>query len=346
MSADRPASLAARIEAGWARPGPPPLVLRLVAALFGALGAFRRWLYHHGLRRTERLDVPVLVVGNRIVGGAGKTPTTLALCQALQAAGWRPGIVSRGHGGQARLPQPVRADSAAAQVGDEPLLLARRSGLPVWVGRDRAAAGRALRAAHPEVDLIVCDDGLQHLRLGRDVEVLVFDERGGGNGHLLPAGPLREPVELPARVPQIVLYNAAQPSTALAGFLARRELAGAVLLADWWQGRPATPAALQALRGRPLLACAGLGQPQRFFAALRQLGLQISELAPGDHHDYATLPWPAATPEVVLTEKDAIKLDPARLAAQVPQTRIWVVPLAFVPEPGFCAAVLRALPTR
>lgn len=340
-------SLAARIEAGWARPGPPPLTLRLVEALYATLTALRRALYRAGWLRTERLDmpipVPVLVVGNRIVGGAGKTPTTLALCQALRAAGWRPGIVSRGHGRQGHEPQAVSATSRAAEVGDEPLLLARRAQVPVWVARDRVAAARALRAAHPEVDLVVCDDGLQHLRLGRDVEVIVFDARGAGNGHLLPAGPLREPIDLPARVPQIVLYNADAPSTPLRGHLARRGLAGAVELSAWWHGEPATLPALHALRGQDLLACAGIGQPQRFCAALRAEGLTLREQPLPDHHDYASLPWPPGTPAVILTEKDAVKLDPARIARESPGTRIWVAPLAFEPEPAFFAAVLQAL---
>lgn len=340
---NQPDGLARRIEAVWARPGPAPLWLRLPAALFGALVRLRHALYRHGWLRAERLDVPVIVVGNRIVGGAGKTPTTLALVAALRAAGWRPGIVSRGHGREGAAPLGVTPASTAREVGDEPLLMARRANVPVWVGRDRVAAARALRQAHPDVNLLVCDDGLQHLRLGRDLEVLVFDERGAGNGALLPAGPLREPIDTPSHVPQVLIYNAARPSTALPGHLARRGLAGAVELAAWWQGAPATPAALQALRGRPLRACAGVGQPERFFEALRATGLAIEPVALPDHHDYASLPWPDGQPdapvELLLTEKDAVKLPAARLAAERPHSRVWVVPLAFEPPPAFFAEI-------
>lgn len=340
--------LSSRIEAGWSSSARPALPLRLLAALFGTLVWLRHAFYRHGWLRTERLDVPVIVVGNRIVGGAGKTPTTLALVAALRRAGWRPGIVSRGHGRQGAAPQPVAAGSSVREVGDEPLLMARRAGVPVWVGRDRVAAARALRHAHAEVDVLVCDDGLQHLRLGRDVEILVFDERGAGNGALLPAGPLREPVDTPSGVPQVLLYNADRPSTALPGHLARRGLAGAVELQAWWRGEPAAAVTLDTLRGRPLLACAGVGQPGRFFDALRGTGLAITPLPLPDHHDYAELPWPdgdaTQRAELVVTEKDAVKLPADRVARDRPHSRIWVVPLAFEPPAAFFAEVLARLP--
>jgi tetraacyldisaccharide 4'-kinase len=271
----------------------------------------------------------VLVVGNRIVGGAGKTPTTLALLQALVAAGRQPGVVSRGHGRHAGdgAPRRVTPASAALDVGDEPLLMARRTGLPVWVGADRARAGAALLQAHPKVDVLLCDDGLQHLRLARDLDIIVFDERGAGNGWLLPAGPLREPVEVGSATPALVLYNAAQASTALPGHLLSRRLAGTLSLADWWRGQPARLEALHALRGRDLLICAGIGQPRRFAAMLQTEGLTVQIQPLADHHDFAELPWPAGTLDVLVTEKDAVKLDPQRVAAQHPTTRVWVVPL-------------------
>ncbi|MEX8492383.1 tetraacyldisaccharide 4'-kinase [Sphaerotilus sp.] len=335
---------AARLEAVWRDGGPAQWALRPLGGLHQALVGLRRVLYRRGWKATVRLPCPVIVVGNRVAGGAGKTPTTLALVNALQQAGWRPGIVSRGHGGQGTAPRPVRADSVATTVGDEPLLMQRRAAVPVWVGGDRAAAAHALRAAHPDVDVLVCDDGLQHLRLGRDIEIVVFDERGAGNGWLLPAGPLREPIDAPAAAPhQFVLYNAAQPSTALPGDCATRQLAGAVDLAGWWAGAPATAAQLAALRGRHLLASAGIGQPRRFFDALRAAGLTIDTLALEDHHDHARLPWPQEAREVVVTEKDAIKLDPRRLAAERPGLRVWVVPLVLVLPPAFIGRVLDAL---
>jgi tetraacyldisaccharide 4'-kinase len=337
-------TLAARLEAVWREGGPAQWALRPLGGLHLALVGLRRWLYRHGWPEVVQLPCPVIVVGNRVAGGAGKTPTALALVAALQQAGWNPGIVSRGHGGQGTTPRPVRSDSPAAGVGDEPLLMQRRAGVPVWVGRDRAATALALLAAHSRVNVLVCDDGLQHLRLGRDIEIAVFDERGAGNGWLLPAGPLREPIDAPAAAPhQFVLYNAVRPSTALPGDCATRQLAGAVDLAGWWNGVPAAGERLTALCGRHLLASAGIGQPQRFFDALRASGLTIDTLPLGDHHDHARLPWPEGITDVVVTEKDAIKLDPARVAAERPGLRVWVVPLVLVLPAAFTRRVLAAL---
>jgi tetraacyldisaccharide 4'-kinase len=342
-------TFAARLEAVWRDGGPAQWLLRPLGGLHTGLVGLRRWLYRRGWRTTVRLPCPVIVVGNRVAGGAGKTPTTLGLIRSLQQAGWHPGIVSRGHGSQATAARPVHAHTPATAVGDEPLLMQRRSGVPVWVGRDRADAAAALLAAHPDVNVLVCDDGLQHLRLGRDIEIVVFDERGAGNGWLLPAGPLREPIDAPAAAPhQFVLYNAAQPSTALPGDCATRQLAGAVGLAAWWTGAPATREQLTALCGQRVLASAGIGQPQRFFDALQAAGLTLGTadtLALDDHHDHARLPWPAATTDVVVTEKDAVKLDPQRLAAERPGLRVWVVPLEMVLPTTFTRRVQAALGT-
>lgn len=203
--------------------------LRPLALLYGLAWRLYRLAYRNGWRRAERLPVPVVVVGNLIVGGAGKTPTVRAIVAALTALGWRPGIVSRGYRrrGDERVAL-VTTDSAAADVGDEPLLLRRVTGVPVAVARNRPAAARALLEHAPLVDVIVADDGLQHLALARDVEVLVFDERGAGNGWLLPAGPLREPLPRALGPRQLVLYNADAASTLLPGWTARRRLAGVV----------------------------------------------------------------------------------------------------------------------
>jgi tetraacyldisaccharide 4'-kinase len=216
----------------------------------------------------------------------------------------------------------------------------RRTGAPVFVGRDRAAAAQALLRAHPAVDVLVSDDGLQHLKLARDAQVLVFDERGVGNGWLLPAGPLREP--LPASVParSVVLFNAPSASTPLAGSLATRSLAGVVALAGWHAGHAASMSALEALRGRALVAAAGVARPNRFFDMLRAQGLSIRTLPLPDHFDFATLPWPADTPDVVLTEKDAVKLEPNRVGA----TRVWVAALDFALPAAFETALLALLP--
>lgn len=311
-----------------------------MALVFGALTMLRRTLYRIDLLRSKHIGVPVIVVGNLIAGGAGKTPTVLAVVRLLQSRGFTPGIVSRGFGRAGDDVLDIQPDTPAQRGGDEPLLLRLRANVPVSVGRDRVAAALALRRAHPRVDIVVSDDGLQHLRLARDAQVIVFDERGAGNGWLLPAGPLREP--LPVHVPprSVVLYNASAPSTALPGWTARRSLSGAVALADWWCGAPCTPATLAGLVGRPLLAAAGVAQPQRFFALLRERGLQIVELPLADHHAYATLPWPTTTVDVIVTEKDAVKLDPQRIAP----TRVWVAALDFFPEPGFDAALTALLP--
>ena len=343
---DRRAPFGERLQAAllrqwWQdRPSLAAQCLRPLAWLYGAIVALRKSLFRRGWLRAEHAPVPLLVVGNLIAGGAGKTPTVIALVQALRDAGWTPGVISRGHGGQADGPQPVRPESQAAAVGDEPLLIRLRTGAPVWVGRRRARVAQALCAAEPQVDVIVADDGLQHLALARDAQVIVFDERGAGNGLLQPAGPLREP--LPTALPPAtqVLYNALAPSTRLPGALAQRRLAGAVALADWWRGESASIATLDALRGREVLAAAGLAAPERFFAMLEAVGLRIRRLPLPDHHDYAQAPWPAGTADVLLTEKDAVKLRPA---ASGP--RLWVVALDFRLPTDFVHAVLALLGT-
>ena len=165
-----------------------------MSLLFRTLSGARAALFRAGWLAASRLPVPVVVVGNIYIGGTGKTPLTIWLVQALQAAGMRPGVISRGHGGAGEQPRAVTAGATPFEVGDEPLLIHQRTGCPVMVGRDRAATGRALLAAHPDLDIVLTDDGLQHYALQRDIEIILFDGRGAGNGWLLPAGPLREPV--------------------------------------------------------------------------------------------------------------------------------------------------------
>ena len=340
MNPEPPTTGALRLQEAWLARGLLARVLWPLSILFSAVTSLRRTLYRLGWQRAQTVGAPVIVVGNLIAGGAGKTPTVIAIVELLRRHGHTPGIVTRGYGGQAEGVFDVAADTPAAQCGDEPLLMRLRTGAPVVVGRDRVAAARHLLREHPGVDIVLSDDGLQHLRLARDLQVLVFDERGAGNGWLLPAGPLRE--ALPRAVPprSLVLYNAPTASTPLPGTIARRGLAGVVPLRDWWQGRAASMVELQALRGRPLIAAAGLARPQRFFAMLRQQGLAITPLALPDHHAYAALPWPPGTPDVVLTEKDAIKLD----AGRVGSTRVWVAPLDFSFDAAFESALLALLP--
>jgi tetraacyldisaccharide 4'-kinase len=335
---------ASTLEAAWLRRGPLAWALRPLSLVYASALGLKRALYRLGWKKPVSLPVPVLVVGNLIAGGAGKTPTTIALVHLLREHGFVPGIVSRGYGRASNEVAHVGPDTPPGECGDEPLLIHLRTRAPVVVAADRVAAARALLAAHPGVTLIVSDDGLQHWRLGRLAQVIVFDERGAGNGWLLPAGPLREPV--PATTPSrsTVLYNAARASTPLPGHLASRRLSGATTLHDWWAGHPPQPETLAALRGRRVLAAAGVARPRRFFDMLRAAGLDIAELALDDHHDFATPPWPAGTADVIVTEKDAVKL---RLAPG-DGTRIWVATLDFELSPAFATDVMQWLapPTR
>ncbi len=342
-----PGPVAGRIEAAWQRRGPLAVLLLPLALAYGAVVGARRALHAAGLLRSQRLPVPVVVVGNLIAGGAGKTPTVIALVGWLRAGGWTPGIVSRGHGGRARGPLAVDADTPAAICGDEPLLLRLRTGAPLVVGRDRVAAACELLRLAPAVDIVVADDGLQHLRLARDAQLIVFDERGAGNGWLLPAGPLREP--MPRRVPprSRVLYNAPRPSTPLPGGVAVRRLAGLVTLAGWWSGEAPSPTVLAALRGASVLAAAGVARPGRFFDMLRAEGLLVTPLALPDHHAYDTLPWPDSAADVVMTEKDAVKLRrlAAGDAAAAPAgPRLWVATLDFRPDEETLSGIAALLP--
>lgn len=283
----------------WAR----TLLLGLVplSLLFGALVALRRRLYRLGLLKVTRLPVPVVVVGNLSVGGAGKTPLVLALVDWLRRAGYRPGLISRGYGGAAREPMPVAADSDPALVGDEPVLLARRAACPVWVGRARGEAGRRLLARHPEVDVLLADDGLQHLALARDMEIVVVDgRRGFGNARLLPAGPLREPLARLAEADAVVVNGGGMSGLPVPTFAMALRGSEFVNLAD-----PARVVDAAHFAGRKLHALAGIGDPARFFERLRELGLHIETHAFADHHPYAAADLPAGT--LLMTEKDAVK---------------------------------------
>jgi len=329
-----------RLQQAWLTRGALACLLWPASRVFGALSALRRSCYRLGWLSSRSVGVPVVVVGNLIAGGAGKTPVVIALVEVLRRHGYTPGIVSRGYRGSASGVTDLTRSMRADECGDEPLLLRLRTHAPVVVGRDRVAAALHLLRQHPRTDVVISDDGLQHLRLARDAQVLVFDERGIGNGWLLPAGPLRE--SLPDAPPprSLVVYNAVAPSTPLPGTLAHRALAGVVDLGSWWEGRPATPHALAALQGRLIVAAAGVARPERFFAMLRAHGLQITPIALPDHHDYAQLPWPADAADVVVTEKDAIKL----AATRVGGTRVWVAPLDFALDAAFETALLQLLP--
>jgi tetraacyldisaccharide 4'-kinase len=269
--------------------------------LFRALVWSRFALYRMGVFRTERLPVPVIVVGNLTVGGAGKTPLTLALVRWLREAGYQPGVISRGYGGRAREPLPVEADSDPALVGDEPVLIARRAACPVWVARRRAEAGHRLLGRHPEVDVLLTDDGLQHYALARDLELVVVDAaRGFGNGRLLPAGPLREPVARLARASALVLNGGSGRVSGPPAFVMNLRAGSFVSLRH-----PARRVTAEFFRGRRVHALAGIGHPERFFQTLAALGLDFSDRAFPDHHAFQPRDLPAGT--LIMTEKDAVK---------------------------------------
>ncbi len=332
---------AKRLQEAWLRRGALACGLWPLSVLMGLLVRLHKLLFDWGVLRVHRLPVPVVVVGNLVVGGAGKTPTVMAVVALLKLHGFRPGIVSRGYGRRDDSVQEVHAFTPTSQSGDEPLLLRLRCDVPVLVGRDRVAAAQQLLRAHPSVNIIVSDDGLQHHRLARDAQVVVFDERGIGNGWLLPAGPLREPFTSASPARSVVTYNAAQATTSWPGETVQRSLAGAVLLSDWWAGQAASTYALQALQAKPLWAAAGMAQPERFFSMLRHAGLAPVQALPlPDHFDFSTLPWPSEAQDVIVTEKDAVKLKPERVGS----TRVWVAPLNFELNPTSNAALLALLP--
>jgi tetraacyldisaccharide 4'-kinase len=325
------------LQAAWWKSPPNDLARRLqpLCALYALLARLDK-----ALTLPRRLDVPVVVVGNLVVGGAGKTPTVIALVRLLRAYGWTPGVVSRGYGRRSGGIAFVHADSRAAECGDEPLLIHLRTDAPVVVGRDRVAAARALRREHPTVDIVISDDGLQHHRLARDAQVIVFDERGIGNGLLLPAGPLREPLPRAVAPETLILYNAWRPVLPLPGWMAIRRLSGVLSLDDWRCGHAPLADSWAALQGRRVVAAAGIASPQRFFVQLQAEGVDFTPLPLPDHHAFDTLPWPDDTRDVVLTEKDAVKL----AAVPLGRTRVWVAPLDFEFDLGFAAAIKRLFP--
>jgi tetraacyldisaccharide 4'-kinase len=335
-----PSRLEARLTRAWQTRGPLACALWPLSLLFRALSALRALLYRRGLLASTRLPVPVIVVGNIFIGGTGKTPLTIWLVQALRDAGLHPGVISRGHGsaghgadrGATHAPRPVTPDSTPQQVGDEPLLIAQRSGCPVVVGRDRAAAGRALLAAHPEVNVLITDDGLQHYALQRDVEIVLFDGRGTGNGWLLPAGPLREPAW---RRRDFTVINAADAPAALRTAVAPHGAAGAPLFQMVLGGEHAErlsrrsermPLTLLAATAPRIVAAAGIGNPARFFALLTAAGLRFTELPLPDHHDFLDQPFAGLNADIILiTEKDAVKC--AQIENLKDDPRLWVVPV-------------------
>ena len=314
-------TLARKIEARWYAPRPYAALMPL-ALVFRAIVSTRRGLYTRGVLSPRRAGRPVLVVGNITVGGSGKTPLVIALVARLAERGLKAGVVARGYGGQAaHYPLRVEATSDPRQTGDEPVLIAQRTGAPVVVAPDRVAAARALCEAHPEVDILLADDGLQHYRLARDGEIAVRDAtRGYGNGWMLPAGPLREPVSRLRAVDIEAVHGDSADY--------RLTLDGAYRLCD------GQTAALSDFADGPVHAVAGIGDPARFFSALEAAGLTLDRHPMPDHHAYQPHDLTFADDRpVLMTEKDAIK------CRGMQDPRLWAVPARAKLAAGFAARV-------
>ena len=291
------------------------LLLGPLELLYRSIVAARRRLYRYGLFSSWRPLVPVIVVGNISVGGTGKTPVTIALCELLQRAGYKPGVISRGYRAQPpHFPYFVRSDDNANNCGDEPLLIARRTRCPVVIAPRRVDAARHLLEErgleHERCDVIICDDGLQHYALQRDIEIAVVDAaRRFGNGHCLPCGPLRESVARLKSVDAIIL-NGTQVEEEL--LLSHSQMTVSLQLqpsamVQLSSGQSVPPRTWCKQNAR-VHAVAGIGNPERFFATLRALGCDIIEHAFPDHHNFRAedLAFDAALP-IVMTEKDAMK---------------------------------------
>ena len=309
----------------WVRRGALAWLLWPASLAFGVVVTVRRFLYRTKILGSKHPGVPVIVVGNLVAGGTGKTPLVLRIAELLRENRWKPGIVSRGYGGTAAAkngaPREASIASDPAQVGDEPILLARRSGCPVWVAPRRSAACCALREQHPECDVIVTDDGLQHYALARDIEICVVDGRGFGNGFLMPAGPLREPPSRLSSVEAVVTHENAQ----VKGF--RMQLQGETLvrITDAHDVRPA-----KSFAGQKVHAVAAIGDPERFFLQLARFGIKPVPHPFPDHHLLRAeeLDFHDDAP-VVMTEKDAVK------CKRFAQAHHWVFPVSASLDPAF-----------
>ena len=337
-----------RLQKAWYRAdGKDWLSLALldVSWVFGAVVRLRKKLYASGVLDSTRLSVPVIVVGNVIAGGAGKTPVVIEIVRHLQQRGWQPGVISRGYGRKGSGVLEVLETTPVSDSGDEPALIQSAVKAPVFVSSDRAEAALALLATHRQVNVIVCDDGLQHLALQRDIEVCVMDERGVGNGRLQPAGPLREPWPRSSNTgePWPRISNAGEPSQREVDFLLHRgnfeggfsidrQLASHALRAD------GSPVLFSDLAGHNLIALAGIAQPENFFSMLRASGLTLQDaIALPDHYDFNSTPRIFDAGQVLIcTEKDASKLSQAPWAKDL---QILAVPLVVTLPPAFYTAL-------
>ena len=324
------------VEALWYRPELGMAVLLLpLTGLYRGLIALRHWAYRLGMMRVEKGPLPVIVVGNIAVGGTGKTPLVIALAELLIAHGYRPGVLCRGYRGSAKVwPQRVFADGDPREIGDEAILLAQRLRCPVVAGPDRIAAINCL-LEETHCDIVISDDGLQHLRLFREVEIVVVDAyRGHGNGHCLPTGPLREPLSRLDSVDAVVV-NGEIPGEVLFHRVFKMKLVSQrpkKLLP------PFTRRSFVEFTSEPVHALAGIGNPERFFTQLRGVGLEIVEHAYPDHHDFESheLIFDDSLP-IFMTEKDAVK------CRSFADDRCWFVPVEGHLEPGFCQWLLQTV---
>lgn len=316
------------LERHWYRRTAISILLLPFSMLYRFLVALRRASFRAGLLRTIALPVPVIVIGNITVGGTGKTPLVAWFSRWLQTQGYRPGIVARGYGGRATSwPQSVTVDSDPSLVGDEPVLLARASGSPVSVGPDRVQAGLSL--IRSGCNVILSDDGLQHYRLARDIEIAVIDgERRFGNGFCLPAGPLREPVSRLASVPFRVVNGAAHPD----------EYAMTLGEEGFWDLK-GVRASVEAeyFRGRRVHAVAAIGNPGRFFDHLRRLQVDVIEHPFPDHHAFVSTDLAFGDgADIIMTEKDAVKCERLGISA-------WYMKVSARPDPRLAEQVLKRL---
>lgn len=310
----------------WRRRGLIACFLLPFAVIFFLIILFRRICYRLGIFASSTLPVPVIVVGNIFIGGTGKTPLVIWLVSMLRAHGYAPGVISRGYGARASTVIEVGPDMSAAETGDEPLLIARKTEVPVFVGRDRVAAAHALLAAYPEIDVIISDDGLQHYALNRTIEIQLSDTRGHGNGWLLPAGPLREPV---SRRSDFYVINGGTSIASADTHCMQIIGTHAEQMIDRQQR-----IALSSLHEKRVAAVAGIGHPERFFEMLRAQGVVVeSALALPDHFDFSTNPFVEIKADIILiTEKDAVKC--TRIAGIGQDKRLWIVPVeASIAEP-------------
>lgn len=297
--------------------------------MFRAAVFARRTLYRLRIVNSTRAGVPVIAIGNLTVGGSGKTPLAIHVAELLKAKRWSPAIVSRGYGGTVAAPRAVTLAADPAEVGDEPVLMARRSGCPVWVGPQRAAVIAALRQAHPDCDVVILDDGLQHYALRRDIEIAVVDARAFGNGFMLPAGPLREPKTRLWSVDAVIAHG----TDKVKGYAMRLEGDEVHRATDARERRP-----LQSFAGQRVHAVAGIGDPKRFFLHLARLGLKVVPHPFPDHHPFraADLEFGDDAP-VLMTEKDAVK------CKRFAKPQHWILPVRAAPDPAFDTWLQRRL---